>query len=161
MTEPFCDGLVAVGLGVAATAEPLTEDVGVADVAGALDSMDCACAGVMVVVEVEVLAVALVLAVVLVAVPVRILELKGDGTLSINVMRGPASNCVVARSTTLLTRGWPSVVMKTATGPSMPGGTTHWLNGSGMAVAIPPTIIWQNNVLVETEPLIAGELKDN
>ena len=64
-------------------------------------------------------------------------------------MVGPATSCVVARSITLLSKGWPSDVMKIATGPLMPLGTTQLLKGSAMDEKAPPINIWQKNVYNE------------
>ena len=39
-------------------------------------------------------------------------------------------------------RGWGSEVMKIATGPLMPCGTTHWSSGSATENGRPPISIW-------------------
>lgn len=62
-------------------------------------------------------------------------------SVSMNVMVGPAMIGWVARSAGLLISGWLSGVTQIATGPLMPCGTTHWLNGSEMVVGNPPTSI--------------------
>jgi len=62
-------------------------------------------------------------------------------SVSMNVMVGPATTGWVARSAGLLISGWLSAVTQIATGPLMPCGTTHWLNGSEMVVGNPPTSI--------------------
>jgi len=54
---------------------------------------------------------------------------------------GPATTLTVARSMTPVLSGWPSLVMKRATGPLMPCGTMHWSIGRGMEVVAVPTII--------------------
>jgi len=74
-----------------------------------------------------------------------------------NAIVGPATSWAEARSRTLLINGWPSEVMKIATGPLIPGGTTQLLNGRAMEVGWPPSIIWQKRLSVE--PLMADELK--
>ena len=61
--------------------------------------------------------------------------------VSMNAIVGPARTAWVARSRTLLLRGCMSLVMKMATGPSMPWGTMHWSKGNEMEVAMPPTSI--------------------
>lgn len=63
--------------------------------------------------------------------------------VSMNVRVGPAMTGWVARSCGLLISGWLSGVTQIATGPLMPWGTTHWLNGSEMVLGNPPTSIWQ------------------
>ena len=68
--------------------------------------------------------------------------------VSMKAMAGPARTAWVARSRTLLFRGWLSEVMKRPTGPSTPWGTMHWSSGREMEVGMPPTSIWQNRVEV-------------
>jgi len=74
---------------------------------------------------------------------------------------GPATSWVVARSRTLLINGWPSEVMKMATGPLTPCGTTQLSNGRGMEKGCPPSIIWQNNFEVSLALVIAEEEKES
>lgn len=65
------------------------------------------------------------------------------GWVSMNAIVGPATIWDEARSRTLLTNGWPSEVMKMATGPLIPGGTTQLLNGRAVELGWPPSNIWQ------------------
>ena len=58
---------------------------------------------------------------------------------------GPATTFTVARSMTSVVSGWPSLVMKRATGPLMPCGTTHWESGRGMEEVAFAIIIWQKS----------------
>lgn len=74
--------------------------------------------------------------------PVRANWARTSGAVSMNAMVGPAMILSVAWSRTLLASGWLSEVMKIATGPLMPSGTTHWSKGRAMANAAPPTSIW-------------------
>jgi len=83
------------------------------------------------------------------------------GCVSMKAIAGPATSCVVARSRTLLIRGWPSEVMKIATGPLMPGGTTQLSNGRGMEKGWPPSIIWQKSFEVSLELVMAGLENDS
>jgi len=78
---------------------------------------------------------------------------------SMKVIKGPAMSLSVACWTTLAAKGCSSEVMKIATGPLMPGGTTHWLYGKEIENARPPASIWQDNVSVEILPLSASDLK--
>ena len=63
------------------------------------------------------------------------------GSMSMNARVGPATTVWPARSSTLPFSGWSSGVTKIATGPLMPGGTTHWLNGREMVSGAPPMSI--------------------
>jgi hypothetical protein len=74
-------------------------------------------------------------------------------------MVGPATMLSEDCWTTLASSGWELEVMKIATGPLMPAGTTHCWSGKGMESAIPPASIWQNKLFSETVPLRAVELK--
>lgn len=68
------------------------------------------------------------------------------GAESMKAMAGPAMTVLDDRSTTLVARGLSSLVMKIATGPLIPGGTTHCWNGKAIAVTEPPMIIWQERL---------------
>ena len=104
----------------------------VADAADALAMIEVASDGEMVVVLESVLPL---------AEPARTSWLRSCFCVSMNTIVGPARTAWVARSRTLLLRGCMSLVMKMATGPSMPWGTMHWSKGNEMEVAMPPTSI--------------------
>lgn len=112
---------------------PVTEAVAVAEAADALARMDVASDGEIVVVLAPEL--------LLLLEPASTSWLRSCFWVSMNAIVGPARTAWVARSRTLLLSGCMSLVMKRPTGPSMPWGTMHWSNGSGMEVAMPPMSI--------------------
>jgi len=79
-----------------------------------------------------------------------------SSSTSMKVISGPATSALLCRCTALPFRGWSSDVMKIATGPLMPCGTTHWSIGREMEKGAPPVSIWQWKP--EVLPLRAGEL---
>lgn len=74
-----------------------------------------------------------------------------SGEVSTKMTPGPATCWVVARSTTLLMSGLASLVIQSATGPLMPGGTTHCERGKLMEKGAPPTIMLQKRPWKEIE----------
>jgi hypothetical protein len=77
-------------------------------------------------------------------VPVeRTIEPSISDALSTKKIAGPATCLEVSRSTTLLMRGLLSLVIQRATGPLIPGGTTHCARGMLTANGAPPVIMLQ------------------
>jgi len=89
-------------------------------------------------------------------VPARTICPRTSCCESMNAIVGPATSCVVARSRTLLSKGWASDVIQITTGPLSPSGTTQLSKGSETENGNPPCIIWQNKPSVA--PLRASAL---
>jgi len=68
-----------------------------------------------------------------------------------NVMTGPARTIELSCLVTSASRGVEEFVTKIATGPVMLEGTMHDWKGSTVAWEAPPTIIWQERLLVSPE----------
>jgi len=73
------------------------------------------------------------------------------GVVSMNVMTGPATTIELFCLVTSASRGVEEFVTKIATGPVMLEGTLHDWKGSTVAWEAPPTIIWQERLLVSPE----------
>ncbi len=68
---------------------------------------------------------------------------SGSTWMSMKVTTGPAIIALLCRSTAPPFSGWSSAVIKIATTPSSPCGTTHWLSGREREKGMPPASIWQ------------------
>jgi len=73
------------------------------------------------------------------------------GVVSMNVMTGPATTIELSCLVTSVSRGVEEFVTKIATGPVTLEGTVHDWKGSTVAWEAPPTIIWQERLLVSPE----------
>lgn len=77
----------------------------------------------------------------LVALVFRTTDASGSGIESMKVISGPATTVWFWRSTTFVFSGWLSDVIKIATGPLIPSGTTHWSIGKERVAFAPPVSI--------------------
>jgi hypothetical protein len=87
--------------------------------------------------------------------PLSRTRLESESTwMSMKVTTGPATIALLCRSTAPPFSGWSSAVIKIATTPSSPCGTTHWLSGREREKGMPPASIWQWKFceMVKTRP---------
>jgi len=108
--------LVAEATDVSLVVEAPADDVGVLPIALREERMPLASAGETVVVEGPPLTT---------LEPFRMSEESESGCELMKAISGPATIALLWRSTTPPFRGWSSDVIQTATGPSIPCGTTH------------------------------------
>jgi len=146
-------GGVPLALGSVEAEVQVVDGVGEGDALNALEIMELAMLGEMIVV------VALTDAELLLE-PVRIILPRTSAWVSMKAIVGPATNWEVACWTTLAASGCESEVINIATGPFMPCGTMHWLNGKAIEKGKPPASIWQNIWLVIV-PSMAADWKLN
>jgi hypothetical protein len=124
LDPPVVGGILGVAKG---RPEPLVE---VGPTPEAFDSIELAWSGVIVDID---------------GLAARTIPLSVCCIVSIKAIVGPATILSCARSTTSLRSAWLSLVIQMATGPSIPFGTMHWLNGREIEKGRPPASIWQKS----------------